>query len=432
MRIVLFLDALSLRDLKPWLKKHLITRWNPGVPKVTPNVISQIMTGNKPSDMNFIRSTPFRKPRSTHLTGETVLQYACKQGLNILQYGIPLCANMKLPDGSLSVYDHFLGQQMVPAALQFAKDHMSVLDEDPKMVLAAFIDQSLTQFSTLRTMIRNNQFDMIFMGYQYIDAYTHCWNPASKKRLIGYLEEELKDLNQYGEILYFSDHGNTAMKDIFYINKWLSRHGWLKYKVYYNLIEYNREGRDIKYPDTMTLISPFVVVDWAKTKFFCTDAFDAMLDETENTTEEDRKKLCGQLMKTGFFESVKTKYELFSRTDKCFYATPAIMPDSAKGIVVSCNVHKNAGPKGDCMENARKGWHDPNAVLGSTDKVMKNLGVKVTGPRNITQYLKTFIDLEVIAKEKRIEEAGLDIDTEPVIISENQQIHDNLRALGYI
>jgi len=76
MRFVIFIDALDPNDLNPWFEQYVTHIYNPGIPKVTPNVVSQIMTGKNQENLKFMRSTPFNQPRTIHIEDKTILHYA--------------------------------------------------------------------------------------------------------------------------------------------------------------------------------------------------------------------------------------------------------------------------------------------------------------------------------------------------------------------
>ncbi|MCK5604875.1 hypothetical protein KAR91_23495, partial [Candidatus Pacearchaeota archaeon] len=219
MQFVLFLDALDSNDIveDSFLGKNFLCKYNPGLPKVTPNVVSQIMTGNRPEDMPFVRPTAYKKERSLDLEGDTILHYAAKK-LRVFQYGIPMCSKLSLPDGSFTGYDHFKGnRQGLPAPLVFMPDTMNVQETDPEHVFHARVDQTSVLFSTMRTIARNGNFDIMFIGYTMIDQYCHGWHPENKKRLLEVLDFEIEDLARYGDVFFFSDHGNTAKTKDFFI-----------------------------------------------------------------------------------------------------------------------------------------------------------------------------------------------------------------------
>ena len=145
MRFVLFIDALDSGDVESCsgiLKDSFRSEYNAGVPKVTPNVISQVMTGNRQEDMPFIRSTPLKGKRETDLTGQTILHHGSDKGLKVFQYGIPLCSALSLPDGSFSTYDHFMKNRPVPAPLVFMPEKMNMLETDPEHVFHSMVDQT--------------------------------------------------------------------------------------------------------------------------------------------------------------------------------------------------------------------------------------------------------------------------------------------------
>jgi hypothetical protein len=360
--------------------------------------------------MKFVRSTPYKKPRTTDIEGDNILTYAANDlNLNVFQYGIPLCANVKMPEGSISTFDHFLhNNQFVPPVLKFAKDNMDFLKDDQELIFHSFVDQTSILFSTIRTIARNGNFDLLFIGYQFVDAYTYWYNEENKRRLVEYVSWELEDLNQYGDILYFSDHGSTEQKKTFFVNKWLYENGYLKYRIFDELIDYHKFYNK-EYPDQLTLEHQYVIVDWDQTKFYCVDAFDAMIDATENATKEDKEELKKKLMDTGNFNSVLLKEEIFEKEGKEYDFCPEIMPDAAEGVLVSCNIHPNA-ETGKNMDLLRGGWHSNRAVIGSTDKDLSNREYR--GPQDVYLTIKEFISKQSPEAKKRIEEKQNKIDKE--------------------
>jgi len=409
MRFVVFLDALDYKDVQAasngWLK-DIIKQYTPSVPRVTPNVVSQIMTGKRQEDLPFMRSTPFKKPREMFLTGHTILHDATDRDLRVCQYGIPLCANIELPKGNISTYDHFLMQnQVVPPVLKFVQVQKDFGEGDEDNILNAYIDETTTMFASMRNVARNGAFDVFWLGYQPLDAYTHWYDEKRRRALLQVVEAELiqtqKDLK--AEIMVFSDHGSTPKTKMFRINPWLKENGWFDYEVNYKLLEHHQQPNN-KFPDQIALQSPFVYIDWNKTKFYCNDAFDAMIDATEHATEEDKKLLCKQLMGTGWFDSVHTKAELFDPSGECYDKTPEIIPETSEGVSTSCNIHKNA-EGGKNLGSIRTGWHSRRGCVGCTD----GTDVVVNNPRDIYTMMKEFISKEKPRKtEEQIEQIVLE------------------------
>jgi len=430
MRFIIFLDALDVLDVGPWLSEHLIDQYNPGVPKVTPNVISQIMTGKRQEDMKFVRSTPYKKPRESHISEDTILHYATRKEkkLRVLQYGIPLCSNIQLPEGSISTYDHFLQGQAVPPILQFAQNNMDFQKDDPELIFHGMVDQTSALFCTMRSLARNGQFDIIFIGYTLIDAYTHWYHEENKKRLIQVVEEELKDLNRYGDILFFSDHGSSAKTDNFFINQFLKKEGYFDYEINFKLRNFHKSYNK-KFPDHIGIDHPHVFIDWNKTKFFCNDAFDAMIDKTENATKEDCLELKKKLMETGYFDNVHIKDEVFDPDGKEYDSCPWIMPDSKEGIVTSGNLHPKVTEdpeNANSMDLIRPGWHTNRAVVGCTDP---SLTTKINGPADIFTLMKEFIDKQEPEVEEKIKKAKDEIEEDE---DRAHLIENKLAEMGYV
>lgn len=420
MRFIVFVDALDFADVQAasngWFKE-LAKQYIPNVPRVTPNVISQIMTGKRREDLGFMRSTPYKKPRKTGLRGETILHYTTSRNLRVFQYGIPLCATVQLPQGSISTFDHFLGKQPVPPILQFAQARKNFQKDDLDNIFNAYVDEATTMFSTIRNIARNGQFDVFWLGYQPIDAYTHWYDENARRDLIKVVEAELQQIQAdlHADILFFSDHGSTKKKKMFRLNIWLKENGWLDYEVYYKLLDFHRP-KNIELTAQIPLNSPYVYINWDKTKFYCNDAFDAMIDATDKATDEDKEELKKQLMQTGFFDSIALKEELFCSDGEHYDELPDVIPETADGICTSCNIHKDA-ETGKNIGNMRTGWHSKRASYGCTDK---ELSTAVSEPTDVYKLMKEFVDKE---EPKEQEQTGN---------ADDAAVLENLAALGYV
>jgi hypothetical protein len=404
MRFVVFLDALDYLDVQEasngWFKK-LAKPYTPNVPRVTPNVISQIMTGKRQEDLEFARSTPYKKPRKRGLRNETILNYAADRKLKVFQFGIPLCATIELPPGNITTFDHFLGPQPIPPGLRFIQAKKDFQEGDQNNIFNAYVDEAITLFASIRNLARNGHFDVYFLGYQPFDAYTHWYDEKARRELIKLVEMELMQTSQdlSADILFFSDHGSTKKTHNFFLNLWLKEQGWLDYTVYYNLLDFHRP-KGAKHLDTVPLSSPYVYINWDKTKFYTNDAFDAMIDATDNATTDDKQKLREQLMKTGYFDSVALKEESFDPEGKFYNEMPDVLPETSEGVSTSCNVHKNA-KDGDTLENIRTGWHSRRGVYGCSDET---LTTEVHGPADIYKLIQEFVDKEEPKKQEPVSE----------------------------
>jgi len=316
-----------------------------------------------------------------------------------MQYGIPFCSKIELPEGSISTYDHFLhNNQNVPPILKFAKDNYRFHKDDEELIFHSYVDQTSLIFSTIRTIARNGNFDMFFIGYHFIDAYTHWYHEENKRRLVEALSYELKDLNRYGEILFFSDHGSTEQKKVFFVNKWLYEKNYLSYEIYEKLIKYHKTYNS-EFPDQLNLEHTHVFINEDKTKFYSCDAFDAMIDKTDKATQEDRDRLRTELMETGYFNDVYLKEEYLDKLAKYYDFCPDIIPDAKEGVLVSCNIHPKA-EYGLNMDLLRGGWHSSRGVVGCTEKLDY---VKIHKPYDIYTILEKFVDKQTPDAKNREE-----------------------------
>ena len=120
------------RDLfrSQFFQEHTIKEYPVGCPKVTPASVSASMTGLSKIDLPFLRCTPYKKPMIKHIPKDekTILHYAAEElELKVFQYGTPLCADIELPEGCFSGYDHLLQQNRIPEGFQHVKDRKSVV-----------------------------------------------------------------------------------------------------------------------------------------------------------------------------------------------------------------------------------------------------------------------------------------------------------------
>lgn len=404
-KLIIFIDALDYKEVHGW-GKEFAKRYEPNVPRCTPNIISQALTGKPREQLPFMRSTPLVGPRLSRLGNDTILHYAASKG-KVLQYGIPLCSGIDLGEGSVSCHDNLLQSQHTPPELTFPmvrKDFEGDLDG----VFEAYVDDLRQMFGAIRNIMRKGQYDFIFLGYQALDAYTHWYDEPRRVALQKLLWEELDRVRKLGvEILFFSDHGSVKKKVLFHINKWLMEMGWLKCDVNYELLDvHNKVSPSDAFETDVCLWDVFAKV-LQGTKFYCADAFDCMIDATEEATEEDKALLKGQLLATGLFDNVWAREELFKEFHK---DTPAIIPEPSQGVVVSANVHKDA-ETGRNMGTLRGGWHSKDATFGCTIP----LKATVKEPSDLFAYMKEFIDSSPSSKRLY-----------------DERVATGLKALGYI
>ncbi len=168
-------------------------------------------------------------------------------------------------------------------------------------------------------------------------------------------------------------------------NQWLKRHGWLDYEIH--LKTYEQHAPEKCKMDIITLDSPFCYVDWDKTKFYCTDAFDCVISKTDKAKDEDVSKLINQLLNSEYIDSVEIIGDL-------------IVCEPTEGIEANNNLH----PKPRVHEK-RIGWHSKYACYGSTDTPWE-----VNEPKDIYDMMKVFIDKEEVKEDEPEDELVIEND----------------------
>jgi len=389
------------------------------MPIITPNNVSLAMVadinvdlnkaniGARQEDLPFTRSTPYKELRFGGTAEKTILHYASEvKNLKVFCWGIPLVSQCVLPKGSMSCYDPLIKEQSpIPAPFVFLNGKTDYTKkEDYELIFHQHADSLCVLFATVRTLARNNDYDVIFIGVHETDIYAHWYDGDAKIRQIKFLGDEIRELSKIGPVFIWSDHGATLQRDDspFFINKFLRDKGWLKYKIHEDIIEYNKKKWvDPKFPDTLPLGSPFVEIDWRKTKFFCADAFDSMVDCTYRACNKDRFKLMDQLMETRYYDSVKMKKDSFDKEGKYYKKTPDILPETSPGVSVSCNVHEKAeGGNNLCM--MRRGWHSNRAC---SVLIGDELQTEIKCMRDVYTAMKEFIDKQKPEASQPIDES---------------------------
>ncbi len=212
MRVVVALDALDYNKVQKskceWFKSNS-KEYESNTPPITPWIFSQILTGRQ--EEKYRMTTPFGKPRVSDLKGHTIFHDCWKKKLKVLSFGMPLCANIKTPKRSLITYDQFLGQQQVPGILQMVKAGGNPDKDDKDNIFNAMVDETSALFATIRNVVRNNKFDIVFIYYHLFDACTHIYRPDDYMGLMELLEAEIiqthKDLKTNPHEVELTDFG---------------------------------------------------------------------------------------------------------------------------------------------------------------------------------------------------------------------------------
>jgi 3'-phosphoadenosine 5'-phosphosulfate sulfotransferase (PAPS reductase)/FAD synthetase len=378
MKFVIFVDALDPVDVKqacPEMYNDMKDMYDVGVPRVTPNIVSQVMTGKKPEEMEMIRSTPKWEPseeedrRWKHEGGDPVeaeegpernpmgdpvqgqrrvgihpydniLESLDEKGVSVFQYGTPFCSFVDLENG-MSVHDE-MTNPAAPDFMNFASPPVSFMEDDWDMVADCYISDTVLELETLKQIARQENVDTVFLGYKHIDHCTHWYAPNIKKDVIKVIWAYIQDLREMGhEVVWWSDHGSQKKNQVFNINKWLKENGFLDYSVDEKFAEKLEEKgiTDSNFDQQMQLDHPAVEVNWDGSVAFSTDAFDSMVDVTEDAKDAQIEQVKKELNEHPAVKNVWRKQEVMDEeADKYWYA-PEIIVERDNHVLVTGNVH---------------------------------------------------------------------------------------------
>lgn len=408
--VVVFLDALTPRELTGSLKDWHQGEMHSGVPRVTPRVMSSIYTGLDPAENGMLEVSKFGGRDTTRPRKSTFIDQAVRQGMSVLCMGMPFCIPFQSRNrGSILNGDALQGaSQTVPQQAASLVDVLppaaDMIGEHPDTVFSSFLDQTYTYFKQAKETIRRVDPDVAFIGYRLIDSYCHFQHTESRSgkpyrvHLIDHVQALLSEIAAQidGDLMFFSDHGQTELTTVFRINRWLRDAGWLKYKVDYGFIdtlEDYTEGEqhpvDVRVENQFTLGRPGVRL-LEDSQVVCDDPFDSCLTFLVDREELDVEGLRDDLMSTGCFDSVDYKWEIYDDDAEFYEHVPDVIPDRAEGVFVSGNLHRD--PIG--MGYYRTGVHDHTACYGATAGLDAPRGG--LSPEGMYDIITDFIGLEEV------------------------------------
>lgn len=365
-------------------------QYDVGVPRVTPNIVSQAMTGLPPEEMEMIRSTPLFelsederwKTQDGHpqkanpgperdVNGEpmqgqrrvgihkysNILTELDDEGVSVFQYGTPFCAFVELEHG-MSVHDE-MTSSADPEFMSFVDPGASFIENDWDLVADSYISDTVLKFESLKQVARQgNGLDAVFLGYKHIDHCTHWYAPDIKRDLLKVIWSYIQDLREMGhEVMWWSDHGSESKQAVLRINKLLADNGLLSYEVDKDFIQKAREKGMISsdFEDQLQLQSPFVEVDWENSVAYSSDAFDSLVDVTPYASESDIETAKSVLSQCDLTRNVCRKGEYLNEDGEKFWYAPELIVERDDNVLVTGNVHPNAATT---VESVPEDWED--------------------------------------------------------------------------
>ncbi|MFB6191636.1 MAG: alkaline phosphatase family protein, partial [Candidatus Nanohaloarchaea archaeon] len=280
-----------------------------------------------------------------------------------------------------------------------------MIRDHPDTTYSSFLDQTRNFFTRAKEVMRHQEFDVVFLGYRLVDSYCHFQHTETRngkpyrQHLIDHIQSLLSEIDNQidGDLMFFSDHGQTELTHTFRVNRWLKQNGWLDYKVDYDFIDTLTEyqGGEMhpvneRVENQFTFGRPGVKLIEENSQVVCADPFDSCLTLLVDREDFDEERFREELMSTGMYRSVKYKWELYDEDADFYESVPDIIPDRKEGVFVSGNLHDN--PIG--MGYYRTGVHDRGACFGATKEL--NIPDKETiKPEDMYDIITDFIGLEV-------------------------------------
>lgn len=409
--VVVFIDALAPRELEGFLEDIYQGDMDADVPRVTPRVMSSIYTGLDPAENGMMAVSKHGGEQTTRPKKSTFIDQAVREGKAVLSMGMPFSIPFQHGNPDSVLHGDALqgSNQVVPQQasnlVQVPAPASDMIKDHPDTTYSSFLDQTRNFFTRAKEVIRRQDFDTVFLGYRLVDSYCHFQHTEERngkpyrQHLIDHIQSLLSEINAQidGDLMFFSDHGQTKLTHTFRVNRWLAENGWLDYKVDYDFIDDLTEYQggeqhpvNERVENQFTLGQPGVKLVEENSQVICADPFDSCLTLLVDREDFNEEKFREELMSTGMYRSVKYKWELYDE-DADFYDTvPDIIPDRDEGVFVSGNLHKN--PIG--MGYYRTGVHDRTACFGATKTL--NLPSKGTiKPEDMYDVITDFIGLEV-------------------------------------
>lgn len=409
--VVVFVDALTPRELQGFLSDHHQGNMDADVPRVTPRVMSSIYTGLNPADNGMMDISRFEGDDATRPKKSTFIDQAVREGMCVLCMGMPFCIPFReVNEGSMLQGDALGGQsQVVPEGLESILNvpgpSTDMMSDHPDTTYSSFLDQLRNQFTRFKENLRQRDFDTAFLGVRLVDSYCHFQHMEERdgkpyrQHLIDNLQRLMSEVDAQvdGDVMFFSDHGQTELETTFRINRWLAENGYLEFEVDYSFIDdlqHYETGEthpvDESVENQVILGQPGVKLDAENSEVVCDDPFDSCLTLLVDREDFDEEGFREDLMETGHFRSVDYKWELYDENSDHYGTVPDIMPDRGEGVFVSGNLHRS--PIG--MGYYRTGVHDRTACFGATKKLNIPEKEKLK-PEDMYDVIRDFIGLEL-------------------------------------
>lgn len=412
---IIFLDALSPREVDGVLSEWKQGEMDSGVPRVTPRVMSSIYTGENPAQNGMMAVSRFGAADATRPEKSTFIDQMLRESYSVVSLNMPFCVPFHAGNPQSLVHGTALGgsSHTVPGQMErlvdVAPPASDMIQDHPDRVYASVTDQTNALFSTFKELIRRYDPDVALLGYRSIDSYCHFQHTETRggQTYREHLIEDVAHLTDRihrqidGDVLFFSDHGQTELTDVFRINRWLKEKGYLSYKVDYDFIDtFEAETGGESHPvderveNQITFGRPGVSLDQEESQVICADPFDSSLTLLCDREDFDAEAFREDLLGTGMCRGVTYRWEAYDERADYYETMPDVIVDRAEGVFTSGNIHDS--PIG--MGYYRTGVHDRVACFGATRPLDVPDGTGQGGritPEQMHDVITDFIGLDV-------------------------------------
>jgi predicted AlkP superfamily phosphohydrolase/phosphomutase len=291
------------------------------IPPLTPPAWTSLMTGRSPGNhgiFDFLRfefgagKRQLRVLDANDVSTPTVWSTVSEQGLKATVLNFPMTfpargitgnvvpgwvpwRHLRLACHPSTLYDRL--KTALPAfnpremAMDMALEERALegchREEDYESLIRLHIRRERQWFETVTHLMREDPADLTAVLFDGVDKLQHvCWRfldrglfPASpsdmERRIRASCLDYFREIDRFiGEILALtsqqtsviiaSDHGFGPTVEVFYLNEWLHRHGYLKWA--------NAAEIEQKHPETLgmgTMAKRFYEIDWEHTTAYC-------------------------------------------------------------------------------------------------------------------------------------------------------------------
>ncbi len=319
------LDSLMAEGVMPCLKKLIASgaraELTSVIPALTPPAWTSLMTGRKPGNhgiFDFLRfefrsgERQLRVLDSNDVACVTIWSILAREGLKSTVLNFPMTFPARGISGNvvpgwvpwrhlrLACYPRTLYERLREALPEFNPRELAMDmsleeralegchgEEDYEHLIKLHIRRERQWFDVVRHLMREEPADLTAVLFDGVDKLQHvCWRfldptlfPAApsplESRIREWCLEYFREIDGFiGEIVTMggkdasvviaSDHGFGPTVEVFYVNEWLHRHGYLFWADSANV--------ERKHPETLgmgTMARRFYEIDWDKSTAYC-------------------------------------------------------------------------------------------------------------------------------------------------------------------